>query len=93
MKTQCVLVLAVVVLFLATCRGSIHDEDVENDFQDRFNNKVYERRERMKSMFDPRCLTWTRRKPTNCGNGKRSFRARKVSIFSYSSYEGDGTLL
>ena len=82
MKTLCVFVLAAVVLFLVSCRGYSYDEDVGNDFQDSF--KVNERRERVKSMFDPRCLTWTRRKPTSCVNGKRSFGARKVSNFSFS---------
>ena len=86
MKTLCVFVFAAVVLFVATCRGDSYDKfrDVENDFQDRFTNKVNERRERMKSMFDPGCLTWTRRKTTGCVNGKRSLSARKVSIFSFS---------
>ena len=99
MKTLRVFVIAALILFVVTCRGDSYDKirDVEDDFQDRFANKVNERRERLKSMFDPRCLTWTRRKPTGCANGKRSFAARRVSIFSfsfgfsnsYSSYEGD----
>ena len=81
MKTLCVFVFAAVVLFVATCRGDSYDKfrDVENDFQDRFTNKVNERRERTKSMFDPRCLTWTRRKTTGCGNGKRSLSARPIA--------------
>ena len=82
MKTLCVFVVAVVVMFVATCRGDGYDKfrEVEDDFQDPFMNKVNERREKI---FDPRCVIWTRRKA--CVNGKRSFRPRPVSIFPSSS--------
>ena len=85
MKTQCVFVVAVVVMFVATCRGNGFDtfKNVENDFQDRFTNKVNERREQIKSLFDPGCLVWTRRNP-DCFKGKRSFGERQVSINSVS---------
>ena len=85
MKTQCVFVVAVVVMFVATCRGNGYDtfKNVENDFQDRFTNKVNERREQIKSLFDPGCLVWTRRNP-DCFRGKRSFGERQVSINSVS---------
>ena len=85
MKTLCVFVVAAVVMFVATCRGDGYDtfRNVENDFQDRFRNKVNERREQIKSMFDPGCLIWTRRNP-ECFSGKRSFDARQVSIFLFS---------
>ena len=80
MKTLCIFVVAVVIMFVATCRGDSYDNfrEVEDDFQDPFTNKVNERRE--KSMFDPRCVIWFRRKP-NCKKAKRSFRPRQVSIF------------
>ena len=82
MKPLCVFVVAVVVMFLATCRGDGYDKfrEVEDDFEDPFMNKVNERREKI---FDPRCVIWTRRKA--CANGKRSFRPRPVSIFPSSS--------
>ena len=85
MKTLYVFLVAALVMFLATCRGDSYGKfrDVENDFQDGLTNKVNERREQIKSMFDPGCLIWTRRNPA-CFNGKRSFDGRQVSIFSFS---------
>lgn len=88
MKTLYVFAVAAVVMFVATCRGDGYDtlRDVENDFQDRFTNNVNERREQMKSMFDPRCLLWTRRNP-KCFNGKRSFGTRQVMhLFIFFSF-------
>ena len=81
MKTLYVCVVALVVMFVSTCRGGGYDKfrDVENDFQDRFTK---ERREQIKSLFDPGCLIWTRTNP-ECFRGKRSFGARQVSIFSF----------
>jgi len=79
MKTLNVFLVAAVVTFLAICRGDRYGKsrDVENDFQDRMINKVNERREQMKSMFDPSCITWTRRK-TDCLKRKRNFGAQQV---------------
>lgn len=85
MKTLCVFVVAVVVMFVAACRGDGYDtfKNVKNDFQDRLTNKVNERREQIKSLFDPGCLIWSRTNPA-CFNGKRSFDERPVSINSVS---------
>ena len=81
MKTLCLFVVALLVMFVTTCRGDSYGKsrEVEDDPQDPFTNKVNERREKI---FDPRCVIWTRRKA--CVNGKRSFRARPVSIFPFS---------
>ena len=83
MKTLCIFVVAVVIMFVATCRGDSYDKfrEVEDDFQDPFTNKVNERRE--KSMFDPRCVLWTRRK-AGCVKAKRNFGSRQVSNFPFS---------
>ena len=83
MKTLCIFVVAVVIMFVATCRGDSYDKfrEVEDDFQDPFTNKVNERRE--KTMFDPRCVLWTRRK-AGCVKAKRNFGSRQVSNFLFS---------
>ena len=79
MKTLYVLAVTAVVMFVATSRGEDYESfrDVEDESQDYYANKVKEwRREQLKTLFDPQCLVWSRRK-NNCFV-KRSFGKRKV---------------
>ena len=84
MKTLYVLTFAAMVVIVSTFQEEDYDtvRDVENEFQDYFTNRVNERREKLRSLFDPNCLVWTRRN-RKCFNGKRrSFDTRQVSYES-----------
>lgn len=80
MKTLYVLTIAAMAVIVSTFREEDYDtlRDVDNEYQDYFTNRVNERREMLREMFDPKCLVWTRRNRA-CFNGKRrSFDARQV---------------
>ena len=85
MKTsQALVIIAIVAASLALSQAAPGEgfdawKDAEDESQsDVFSNRIQERREQLRSMWDPSCVVWSRRANGNCFLRKRSYRSRKV---------------